>query len=143
MIGPKVHRGISEAKARKIVAARDEDTCVRCRRGGPANWDHRLNRSQGGYWSPECGQLLCGSGTTGCHGWRTSHPKEAAAEGWAVPGWGDPLTYPARRYIHDPGMNLYTPIWVLYTAEGSWVQISDADAARRISEGRLYGEAVA
>ena len=28
--------------------------------------------------------LLCGTGTTGCHGWITAHPDEAYADGWAV-----------------------------------------------------------
>ena len=35
---------------------------------------------------------LCGSGTTGCHGHITSHPKLAREQGWSVPSWADPAT---------------------------------------------------
>lgn len=30
---------------------------------------------------------LCGSGTTGCHGWVEAHPAWATAHGWSVPRW--------------------------------------------------------
>ena len=64
--------------------ARDR-ACVRC--GARAtNWHHRLNRSQGGPDDAFNLVPLCGSGTTGCHGWVTLHPSEAEAVGLHVRG---------------------------------------------------------
>jgi len=40
---------------------------------------------------------LCGSGTTGCHGWVEHHPKAAQAHGWSV-----------ARYQPDPQS---VPVW--------------------------------
>ena len=34
---------------------------------------------------------LCGSGTTGCHGWAHAHPAEAERFGYIIPSWRDPL----------------------------------------------------
>lgn len=33
---------------------------------------------------------LCGSGTTGCHGWAHAHPAEAERFGYIIPSWRDP-----------------------------------------------------
>jgi hypothetical protein len=133
MIGPKVPRQTSgdERRAREVVRGRDDGRCVRCRRHGPANWDHRKNASQGGLWAPSNGQLLCGSGTTGCHGWKTSNPAEAIAEGWAVPGWADPLVWPARRWVAT-SLGTLKKVWVLYDDRGGFKQITDDEAARRL-----------
>jgi hypothetical protein len=133
MIGPKVEKqtGRDERRAREVVRGRDDGRCVRCRRHGPANWDHRKNASQGGLWAPSNGQLLCGSGTTGCHGWKTANPREAIAEGWAVPGWADPLVWPARRWV-DSSIGTLKKVWVLYDDRGGFKQISDDEAARRL-----------
>lgn len=130
----------AEIDAREVVTYRDEGVCVRCRRVAPifgANWDHRKNRSQGGLWEPANGQLLCGSGTTGCHGWKTTHPEDARREGYAVPGWADPAEYPGRRWAWVG--YVLRPVWVLYDNEGGWRQISDAEAEVRI-EGRWVHE---
>lgn len=133
MIGPKVEKQTAgdEKRAREVVRGRDGGRCVRCRRYGPANWDHRRNKSQGGLWAPSNGQLLCGSGTTGCHGWKTANPREAIAEGWAVPGWADPLVWPARRWV-DSSVGTLTKVWVLYDDRGGFRRISDDEAARRL-----------
>jgi hypothetical protein len=48
------------------------------------NWAHRLGRGQGGPWEPANGLLLCGSGSTGCHGWTTLNPTAAALGGWRI-----------------------------------------------------------
>jgi len=34
--------------------------------------------------------VLCGSGTTGCHGWAHHNRTEAAATGWVVASWDTP-----------------------------------------------------
>ncbi len=47
---------------------------------------HRMKRSQGGTWDPSNLLLLCGDGTTGCHGWVEAHPEAAQAQGlWLTP----------------------------------------------------------
>lgn len=63
--------------------------CERCGASGPLSMDHIRNRSQGGDWSPSNIVVLCGDGTTGCHGWKTHHADAARAEGYARQA-GDP-----------------------------------------------------
>jgi hypothetical protein len=142
MIGPKTPKPnpAEERRARADVKKRDRGVCVKCLRVHPihgVNWDHRKNASQGGLVVASNGQLLCGSGTTGCHGWKTNSPARACAEGWAVPGWADPLTYPARRW-QSTGLGTFELIWVLYRDDGSWDRVPDEEAVRRINEGRMY-----
>ena len=64
--------------------ARDQQ-CALC--GSRAtNWHHRLNRSKGGPDDAFNLAPLCGSGTTGCHGWVTEHPREAEKVGMYIRG---------------------------------------------------------
>lgn len=44
---------------------------------------------------------LCGSGTTGCHGWVHQHVREAERLGLIVPLGGDPRTTPVRDWRGD------------------------------------------
>lgn len=125
MIGPKAPKPtpVEERQARAAVKGRDGGRCVRC--GGLANnFDHRRNSSQGGQIVASNGQLLCGTGTTGCHGWKTSHPAEAIATGYAVPGYADPAFWPAARSFGD------VTEWCLYTDDAQIVPISQVAAAR-------------
>jgi len=55
---------------------------------------HRKKRSQGGTWTPECIVAVCGTGTTGCHGWIESNPAESDLSGFHVRPWEDPATKP-------------------------------------------------
>jgi hypothetical protein len=41
--------------------------------------------------------LLCGTGTTGCHGWIERYRRSAYALGWLLKQWRDPLTSPIYR----------------------------------------------
>ncbi len=59
--------------------------CVRCGVRG-SNRHERLPRSQGGLRDEFNTVVLCGSGTTGCHGWVTEHPNLAELEGLYVRG---------------------------------------------------------
>lgn len=136
MIGPKVHKPTPAEEARAYDAAtfRDLGVCVRCRRVDPVwgvNRDHRKGRGVGGLTVVENLQLLCGSGTTGCHGWKSENPAEALDGGYAVPGWADPLVWPARRWVATP-LNTVRDVWVLYRHDGTWDQITEADALRRM-----------
>jgi hypothetical protein len=80
------------AIARDIPAAvkagvdmRDSFSCVKCgvwiRDNGSRH--HRQRRQVGGHTFANV-VLLCGSGTTGCHGWVHAHPAEARRQGWIV-----------------------------------------------------------
>lgn len=62
--------------------------------GRATNWHHRRNRSAGGTWASSNGVALCGSGTTGCHGWITEHPADSARWGWTVKSWDTPAEVP-------------------------------------------------
>lgn len=139
MIRPKYEdaRRLSRADendARDLVNLRDGGVCVKCGRVDPffgVNFDHRVNRSQGGDWRASNGQLLCGSGTTGCHGWVTTEPGKAIADGWACPGYADPAEWPARRYIWSRWGTVALS-WVLYADDGTWREISDEEARKRM-----------
>lgn len=67
-----------------LPPARDR-LCARCFR--PAQgWQHRVARGRGGPDDLYNCVPLCGSGTTGCHGWAEHHPEEAQALRLDVPG---------------------------------------------------------
>jgi len=74
---------------------RDSHRCFRCPRWLGLHWPgyschHRQTRAVG----PDTLDnriMLCGSGTTGCHGWVHAHPAEAREHGWIV-----------SRYVSDP-----------------------------------------
>ena len=87
-------------KTRRLVIDRDGGVCRMCGRAG-TNVHHRRPRGMGGTRDPETNSpanlvLLCGSGTTGCHGWIESHRAEAMAAGWLVSKWADPSTTPIK-----------------------------------------------
>lgn len=105
---------MNERKARALVYARSaidgqnrlcetriQGVCL----GRGMNFQHRKNRSQGGLWLPSNGLDVCGSGTTGCHGYITEHPAEATEKGWTVQSWAEPAEVPVLihtiHYGHD------------------------------------------
>jgi hypothetical protein len=69
--------------------------------GRATNQHHRLPRRMGGTSNPAintaCNLLdLCGSATTGCHGFLESHRSEARdCYGWLLRAGADPATTPA------------------------------------------------
>jgi hypothetical protein len=110
-----------DAAARALVAQRDGGRCVRC--AAPATQiHHRRSRGMAGTSdaainSPANLLTLCGSGTTGCHGWVESNRREAEIEGYIV-----------RHGARSPGtvlVRVFTPLvfqqwtWVLLGADGS------------------------
>jgi hypothetical protein len=69
-----------------LVDARDHYCCVRCGKSlhVTAGSRHHRQRRAVGLHRPANLILLCGSGTTGCHGWVHEHPEAARAAGWIV-----------------------------------------------------------
>jgi hypothetical protein len=86
---------------RDLCLERDEGKCFRC---GTAltSWHschHRRLRSGGGTTTLDNLIMLCGSGTTGCHGWVHKHAQEARSNGWIVSRYGTgPADVPARHW---------------------------------------------
>ncbi|MCV7359177.1 HNH endonuclease [Mycolicibacterium fluoranthenivorans] len=72
-------------KTRAQLYERAHGCCEICGIWGANNAHHRRNRSQGRLDTLSNLMLLCGSGTTGCHGWVTEHPEESITEGWTIP----------------------------------------------------------
>lgn len=93
---------------RLMVIRRDSSRCVKCgkriSRGdwyqGRASIHHRRLRSHRfcGTDLPANLILLCGSGTTGCHGWCHSHPRQAMEEGLIVSAYKTPSMVPLRSW---------------------------------------------
>lgn len=88
----------------ELVRQRSRGACERCGRAGPGSLHHRRKRSHGGAWSAENLVWLCGSGTTGCHGWVEAHPAQASREGFHLRPWEDALLRPVRLYWHGWGV---------------------------------------
>jgi hypothetical protein len=78
--------------------------------GRATNYQHRMNQSQQGQYAIGSGLDVCGSGTTGCHGYIHDHPEESYRKGWSVKSWDNPLTRPV----------LYRGQWVVLDDLGSF-----------------------
>ena len=129
MIAPKTPKptAAEEKRAYALVTERDGNTCQRCLRDcGPIARDHRQNRQPGNTTVANL-QLL----GLRCHQWKTEHPKKAVAEGWAVPGYADPLVWPARRWFTGD-FGIRTLGWILYRNDGGFLEITADEAARRM-----------
>jgi len=81
-----------------LLRERSVGRCEMC--GRPAtNTHHRRPRGMGGSKDPATDRpanlaRLCGSGTTGCHGWIENNRTAAEDCGWLVPQGHDPATVP-------------------------------------------------
>lgn len=114
-----------------VVVERDQGCCVRCglrlrgERGRDWSVQHRRGRGSGGTRRPDTNQaqnliLLCGDGTTGCHGWVEHNPTAARRGGWAISTWDDPAAEHVDHYLHGR-------VWL--TADGSWTRQAPAVAS--------------
>lgn len=100
-------------RVRSQLRMRAGDLCEACGKPGN-NAHHRKNRSQGGGDVLSNLMLLCGSGTTGCHGYITVNPKHAYTLGWSVHSYADP----ASRAVNYRGQ------WVLLADDGSITKVA-------------------
>lgn len=90
---------------RRIVLERDHYRCVRCGRDvrhTPFGYSihHRRLRSHPYAEMHSSSNLitLCGSGTTGCHGWVHENVKEAERLGLIVSGFARPESIPVQTW---------------------------------------------
>ena len=89
-------RGEFSKRTASVIFDRDHGRCFRCgefvwsgERGASWSLHHRRPRGAGGSsvdWVnlPSNGVILCGTGTTGDHGWAESHREDARALGFLV-----------------------------------------------------------
>jgi hypothetical protein len=70
-------------RAGKDALEERSDCCEKCGAGGPLEWHHRKNRSQGGTWQPSNGLRLC----LPCHRQVTNTRPEYYDAGWCVKEW--------------------------------------------------------
>lgn len=87
---------MKESQCRQVTYTRSGRLCERCCRGGSTSLHHRKKRGQGGKWDPENCVILCGTGTTGCHGWCEANPNAAEGEGFHVRPWQNPAEIPVK-----------------------------------------------
>lgn len=95
-----------------LLDNRAQGCCERCgiRLGSWFSRHHRNPRGMGGTqrtMTAADGLVLCGSGTTGCHGWVERHRDEARTYGWLLQGGGPP-----------------TDVAVVY--RGYWARLTDS-----------------
>ncbi|MFZ1363077.1 MAG: hypothetical protein WAS05_09150 [Candidatus Nanopelagicales bacterium] len=104
-----------EKENRQIVKDRSEGKCERCNAdlyGQLASIHHRKPRQMGGtsvfLHTIQNMVVLCGSGTTGCHGWVESNRDMAREQGWLLRNLSDQL---------EPVYTLHNG-WVRFTTVG-------------------------
>lgn len=93
---------MSEVRCRTIVRRRasgplDTLLCERCGVAGDCSLHHRRKRSQlpkHRLWEPSNCVMLCGDGTSGCHGWVEANPQAAHVEGYHAFSWEEPSVVP-------------------------------------------------
>ena len=82
------------AATRRLLRQRSDGACECCGLQLATNAHHRKNKSQLGADSLSNLLHLCGSGTTGCHGYITEHPAESYLKGWSVRSTEEPRDSP-------------------------------------------------
>lgn len=108
-------------KTKHLVDHRDHQKCVRCGHylpGQPGSRHHRKMRSQSS--KAEMHRVsnlvdVCGTGSTGCHGWIHEHQRVAYELGYLVHSYEDPAEVPLRSHEHG---------WVLLDDVGGLREVS-------------------
>ena len=117
----------------KAVAAavdrRDGEACVRCGLSLawlPGSRHHRQRRQVGGHRVANL-ILLCGSGTTGCHGWVHANPQAARDNGWIVSAYVKNVELvPVKRWTPEFGLQWFC----IDDAGAAWLMSPDAARKR-------------
>jgi HNH endonuclease len=99
---------------REKLRERAHGCCEACGSPGATNAHHRINQSQGGLDDLANLMLLCGSGTTGCHGTVTESPHLARWMGYTLSSHQDP----ARSHVCRWSRELGGQQWVLLDDDG-------------------------
>lgn len=108
----------AEKDARRLVRQRSGGICEVCGVQRATNFQHRKNRSQGGRWLAANGLDVCGSGTTGCHGFIHANPAKSYEAGWSVKSTGNEVTVPVKTW-HG---------FVTLDNEGNYLAVAHVDA---------------
>lgn len=106
-------------EVRMSVMMRAGFKCERCGQSVqtiPVSIHHRRPRAMGGTHRIETNypsnlMVLCGSGTSGCHGYLESHRAEAKDYGFIIPQYEMPNNVPVKTYSYG---------WVLLNDDGSF-----------------------
>lgn len=88
---------MTRTSAELAAIARDGHACLRCGRtlyNTRASVHHRKKRRFQDADRVENLALMCGTGTTGCHGWCHREVEQARAAGWVCFGWENPAERP-------------------------------------------------
>ena len=133
---------------RHLVITRDLGRCVRCglyvcdpetfTPRHQFSLQHRRARGAGGSKDPVTNSpvnliVLCGTGTTECHGWVESHRVKAQRLGFAVAQWQDPELVPVQHWLHGPA----------FVTAGGWVPIGVGTEGLRVAAAHLRAVCVA
>jgi hypothetical protein len=112
------------------IVARDQGKCVRCgrhvahlQRGWAWSIHHRRPRGSGGTslaWVDQAanGIILCGSGTTGCHGWVEKNRRAAIDAGYLISALG--LSVAEDIPLHPELLG-----FVYLTNDGGWIPVEE------------------
>lgn len=84
---------------------------------GAMSIHHRRPRGMGGTKRTETNftsnlMALCGTGTTGCHGWIENNRQEAYEKGWLVSQRDEPTQVPVKSFLYG---------WIYLDDEGGFV----------------------
>lgn len=109
---------------RDLVYVRDGFACCLCGATYPLNLHHRRTAGMGGTRRPESHaganlMVLCGSGSTGCHGWVTENPDLARQRGYVVRQHANPADVPV--IVHG--------VWSWLCDDGTVVPLGVAELA--------------
>lgn len=98
------HSTCVTAWVRRDLSKRAVHRCEVCGCPGANTVHRRVNASQGGRDTLGNLLLVCGSGTTGCHGRITTNPAWARARGYTVGGTFEPCDVPLVRWSRWTGV---------------------------------------